>query len=433
MLPTTRRANTPAGSPAWRAACLLVLATAGLAVAGSAQAQAPDRDAMIQELVRQIQLRDAVIQDLQRRVGSLEQRVGAPPPAAVSVPVRPEEPAPAAVRVQAPPPQPPAPQPQTTAEAAPPADRPAAPGTVEVDEEAAERALDRTLTDVGALLLPAGRMEIAPSISYTRRETQSTANTFVTVGGDLVAVAQDVRVDRDEVRPTVDLRIGLPWDTQFEVGIPGAFVNQKAVAGAQDPLLVRTSESNSGIGFGDVTVGLAKTLLREDGWIPDAVLRVTYDTATGQQIQNGVIMPGTPGLHDIRASLSLTKRQDPLAFVAGFSYGHTFAGDFDFGGQVGKQELKPGDQYTLNVGAILAASPETSLQFAFQQSFQNSQKIAGVKIDDSNTSSGILSVGASMILGRGVLLSASAGVGLGRDAPDYFFALSVPVRFNTPF
>ncbi len=407
---------------------MLALA-AGLMAAGPALAQAPDRDAMIQELVRQIQLRDAVIQDLQRRVGSLEQRVGAPPPAAVSVPVRPEP-----AQASAPPPQPPAaPTPQTTASAPPPAARPAAPGTVEVDEEAAERALDRTLTDVGALLLPAGRMEIAPSLTYTRRESQSLTNTgFAGVAPDTFFVAQDVTADRDEVRAAVDVRVGLPWDTQFELGIPGAFANQKVVL-SPAPFLPRTSDSNSGIGFGDVTVGLAKTLLREDGWVPDAVLRVTYDTATGQQNQNGVIMPGTPGLHDIRTSLSFTKRQDPLAFVAGFSYTHTFEGDFDFGGPLGTQKLQPGDQYTLNVGAVLAASPETSLQLAFQQTFQTSQKLAGITIADSNSSSGLLSVGASMILGPGVLLSASGGVGLGRGAPDYFFALSVPVRFNTPF
>ena len=407
---------------------MLALA-AGLMAAGPALAQAPDRDAMIQELVRQIQLRDAVIQDLQRRVGSLEQRVGAPPPAAVSVPVRPE-PAQAAA---APPAQAPAPQttPQTTASAQPPADRPAAPGTVVVDEEAAERALDRTLTDVGALLLPAGRMEIAPSITYTRRESQFVRTSDLFAPG--IPFAEDVRVDRDEFRAAVDVRVGLPWDTQFELGIPGSFASQKtarnlSVQIGSDVFEGRASDSSTGIGFGDVTVGLAKTLLREDGWIPDAVLRVTYSSPTGQQVQNGVIMPGTPGLHGIRSSLALTKRQDPLAFVAGFSYGHTFSGDF-----AGIPSFRLGDEYTLNVGAILAASPETSLQFAFQQTFQNNQKIAGVTIDDSFDSSGILSVGASMILGRGVLLSASGGVGLGRGAPDYFFALSVPVRFNTPF
>jgi hypothetical protein len=46
----------------------------------------------------------------------------------------------------------------------------AAPGQFEVDEEAAERALERTLVVTGALLLPFGKAEIQPRFAYIRSE-----------------------------------------------------------------------------------------------------------------------------------------------------------------------------------------------------------------------------------------------------------------------
>jgi len=44
-----------------------------------------------------------------------------------------------------------------------------APGQIEVEEEDVERALERTLVQAGALLLPFGSVEVEPSFSYTRR------------------------------------------------------------------------------------------------------------------------------------------------------------------------------------------------------------------------------------------------------------------------
>ncbi len=44
------------------------------------------------------------------------------------------------------------------------------PGRIDVTREEAERALDRSLVEVGAILLDSGRLEVAPSLRYGRRE-----------------------------------------------------------------------------------------------------------------------------------------------------------------------------------------------------------------------------------------------------------------------
>ena len=68
-------------------------------------------------------------------------------------------------------------EPSTQAEEAPAAASgaaPAAPGQFEVDEEAAERALERTLVVTGALLLPFGQADIQPSFTYIRSQAGGT-------------------------------------------------------------------------------------------------------------------------------------------------------------------------------------------------------------------------------------------------------------------
>jgi hypothetical protein len=42
-------------------------------------------------------------------------------------------------------------------------------------------------------------------------------------------------------------------------------------------------------------------------------------------------------------------------------------------------------------------------------------------------------IGASSILGQGILLDVSSGIGLTNDAPDYFVQIAIPIRFNLPF
>jgi hypothetical protein len=69
--------------------------------------------------------------------------------------------------------------------------------------------------------------------------------------------------------------------------------------------------SDTGHALGDFSVGLAKTVLRERNWLPDVVLRVNWDTGTGDDDNNDVVLDG--GFQDLIRSISLTKRQDPLA------------------------------------------------------------------------------------------------------------------------
>lgn len=356
---------------------------------GGAQAQ----DARVQELERNLKERDKVIAELLDRVEALERRVGVRRPAADTgkAPERDFASGTEGNRTVGP-------------------ER--APGAVMVEEGAAERALERSLTRAGALLLPPGVLEFEPSFTYARHE--DAAPRFVESAG--VVFAGETKRNTDSITADLALRMGLPRDSQLELGFPYQWRKVDSVTSVG--FSPTGSSSQTGSGLGDLRVGLATTLLREGLWSPDLVGRITWDTDTGGRDDNGVSLGG--GFHELGASLTATKRQDPVAFVGGLSYEHTFE----------KVQIRPGPTISANFGSFIALSPETSLSFRFVGAYQKETEFFGRKVGGSDRTLGILLVGGSTLLARGTLLNLSAGIGLTDDADDFSITLSLPIRFS---
>jgi Putative MetA-pathway of phenol degradation len=397
------------------AALAAPFAMVGLVVAEPETEQGgSDPQPTIKELMRRLEERDALIVDLQRRVGELERQsattadrappVNQPPVAAQPVPSAP----PVASSAEQ--------EPSTQAEA--PAVEggaaPAVPGQFEVDEEAAERALDRTLVLTGALLLPFGQADIEPSFTYIRNQEE--APTFFVAQGTQFIASQEDR--RNIFNGDLFLRFGLPFDSQLEVDIPYRYVEQRVVT--EVGFGARAETESHGSGFGDLSVGLAKGLLHERNWWPDLIGRVTWDTDSGETSDDGFALGS--GFNELQGSLTMTKRQDPLVFIGSASYGTTFE----------KDDINPGDQLGFSVGALLAASPETSLRVVLNQTFVNELEVGDRAIGGSDQVFGTLNFGASSIVGRGRFLDLTAGIGLTDEAPDYSVGISVSFRIDVP-
>lgn len=290
---------------------------------------------------------------------------------------------------------------------------PAAPGEFEVGEEVADRALERTLVEQGALLLPFGVAEIQPNFSYTRREVDRVFELQRDTRREVLVFTE---LQRDEFETSLTTRLGLPFDSQLDVNFPYQYVDQSEVS----RLAAGFEDARSGSGFGDIRVSLGKTLLREGRSWPDLVARAFWDTATGKSSDDGVSL--NDDFNEIGGSLTALKRQDPLAFVGSVSYEHTFEND----------DIRPGDELGFSIGAFLAASPETSLSFLLNQSFADDLRIGGKVINGTDATTSTLSIGVASLLGRGVLVAISVAIGLTEDAPDYAVQLSVPIRFDLP-
>ena len=138
-------------------------------------AQQVTEGASVNQLMEKLQERDKVIADLQRRVQQLEQRVGGVPQASESTKAA-QLPAAPSDKVVAGQPARQAPANEAAKETPPvaAAQGKTGAGSFVVDEEAAERALERTLVQTGALLLPFGLAEIQPYVNYAHFENVPT-------------------------------------------------------------------------------------------------------------------------------------------------------------------------------------------------------------------------------------------------------------------
>jgi hypothetical protein len=388
----------------------------GAALPGSIAARAQTVGPTIEQLQKAIQQRDAVIRSLVRRVENLERQMGIADSASPSPAVAMTRHAPRSRSAAAPPqaevaalePEEPSERPAVPAKrSAGPTQQaratPPAPGQFEVSEDDAERALERTLTATGNLLVPSGFAEVEPLFGYTRRETPN-----------LVLFNQN----RNEFTWALDTRLGLPWESQFEIALPYNLVNQQLtnvfVAPPQQVF------DRSGNAIGDLTVGLAKTFVHESGWIPDLLGRITYEAPTGPLSVNQV--PMLSGQSKLSFAGTALKRQDPLVFTGTAGYTKAFQAN----------HVNPGDQVNFQAGAFLATSPETTLRTVLQQNFLQNTTVDNVTFKGSNSAQSILTFGASSILGRGILADLQVGIGLTNSAPKYSVILSSTYRFGVP-
>lgn len=359
-----------------------------------ARASASDNDARVKELQQRIELLEQKLNALLQAVGA--QTATAAPPnagtAARSAPVAPSAPAVAAAPAQ-----------RGNASAA----RSPAPGSFEVDEAAAQRALERTLTQTGALLLPTAAIELTPSFNYARTES---ALGLVSAGSPPTVGLANQR--QNELSPRLDLRVGMPMATQFEASLPYNYVRSRQVSD------FGTASSDTGAGIGDLTLGVAKTLMQESGWKPDLIGRVSYNFGSGKRNDGDIGLNG--GFRQLSAELVALKRQDPLAFTASIGYGKVFEED----------SIRPGDLATFSLGALLAASPATSLQLGFTQVHRKEQEFNGARLRGSDQTYGVLNLGASSVLSRDVTLVTQFGIGLGEDAPEYTISVALPILFR---
>jgi hypothetical protein len=284
---------------------------------------------------------------------------------------------------------------------------------LEVDEQAAQRALERTLVQGGALLLPTWQMEFGPSFSYSLNQFDFPA--LIPDGGEVLLGSTEV--ERTVFTTNLDVRIGLPFDSQFELGLPYQWADDETrtrILGAP----FGQTENRSGDGVGSLRVGLAKTFMRERGWRPDVVGRVTWDTGSGDRTDNDIFLGG--GFESVSASLTFIKRSDPMVFLGSVSY-QTFEEDDD---------VEPGDQFAFSVGTALAVSPSSSLFATISNQFLAETEFNNDKIDGTDITAVALNLGASTIVARGILLNLTTGIGISEDAPDYSIGLSGSVRTN---
>ena len=376
-----------------------IIALALLFVATPSQVHAQAVSATAEDLRAQLVERDAAIIELQRSVAELRQRVAV-----------------LEKRLQADSPQPPVqPRPEdsgskpTVAEPETTSGR-SDPSRLSVDLVAAERALERTLVEAGALLLPRGAFDLTPSLSFAVSDFEVATIVDGAAEGELGIL----RVDQTVTSLGLTARVGLPFDSQLELGLPYQSITEESALSVLSGPISRTKET--GRGSGDLRIGISKTLVRENGFVPDVVGRLTWNTGQGTESDNGIFLGG--GVPSLSGSLSFVKRKDPLALFLSLDYQDSRRQD----------GVKPGDAFGISLGTGLAVSPASSLFGSINHRSISEIEIGGETVAGSDLDVTSLTIGFSTILSRGTLLNLYSEVGMSDDAPDYSIGFSIPMR-----
>jgi hypothetical protein len=370
---------------------LVCVAACILAVSSPATAQPLSRE----DLLAALKQRDEVISDLTKRVEALEReraaaRGTAPPPAVAPAPAPP---------------------------AAPPVAAPPAQGGAKLQDEAALEALSRTLVQKGGLVLRPWSVEVAPSVAYSHSQLQGLALVDTPEGIPTVA---DQQLHNDGVRAVAVGRLGLPWDSQVELQVPYVWERQSRALGNGQHAV------NTGSGLGDVSVQLSHQLLHEKDWRPDLVGAIAWRFDTGRdpfRIAVPSVATGA-GTSQLAVRFTAVKSTDPIVFYSTIAYAHDWPVDESFG------KVSLGDTYRLDLGGILSVNPATSLVFGLTQDFRGKTQVDGTSLPGSDTVASTLQLGVDRVLFRNVLVDISLGVGLTRDAPDYVFQITTPIRLR---
>ena len=153
------------------------------------------------------------------------------------------------------------------------------------------------------------------------------------------------------------------------------------------------------------------------------IARLSWNADNGGRNQQEGSQGIGSGHNELSGSLTVTKRQDPLIFTGNIRYEYAEE----------KHNTQPGQGIGLTIGTILAASPETSIRFALNQTFVSETKVNNQNIIGSDQVISSFSLGASSVIDRGNFLNVSVEMGLTEEATDYSLNIAYIKRFSGVF
>ena len=284
------------------------------------------------------------------------------------------------------------------------------------DDDGALQALSRGLIERGVLLLPRGSIELSPGISYSHSQKQGLVLVDTPQG---ISTVSDQRLRDDGLEFVAAGRLGLPWHSQLQLRVPFDWKREASSLGDG------TEISHHAADIGDVELELSHQLLTEKRARPALIGAVSWRFPTGRdpfRDQVTSIASGN-GTHQVTARVTALKTIDPLVVFTTLAYSANLNRKESFG------RVHSGDTINWQLGALLALSPDSSLNLGFAQQFKRRTSVDDVAIKGSDGVAAVVQVGLDQVLSAHTLLDVSLGLGVTRDAPDYQMLISMPFRF----
>lgn len=210
--------------------------------------------------------------------------------------------------------------------------------------------------------------------------------------------------------------------------VPAYYSDRQTLAGANSVEEEVTS-------FGDVTLGLSKTLWDQTADYPGAAVSTTVYFPTGSSpyvFGDDYVVGSNPtdlfrnylstGVWAVGGNLQFFKTVDPLILFAGG--GLTYA----FSKEIEGHEVQPLPAVSLNAGFSFALSEKTTLAASVNYLFSDGLRVDGADIERSEEE---LATGQLLLVqrvGTGLYLEPSVTIGLTDGSQDVSFGLAIRKR-----
>ncbi|MDX2481030.1 MAG: hypothetical protein QNK24_11935 [Desulfuromusa sp.] len=285
-----------------------------------------------------------------------------------------------------------------------------------------QKAFEQRLVKEGGMLLAPYEFIYEPSFSYGHSSYDNIVVDGFTifpilVVGDIVSE----RVRRDIVTNQHAFRLGLPWDTQIDLAVPLGYERERS--SREDG--TNTSKNTSGLG--DISLSLSYQLIKSNDFWPDTVVGLSWKPTTGDdpyRITTADNLALGSGFETWGASITSMTMTDPAVLFGGFSTSYSRGDEKTIG------YVQPGESYGLSLGIALALNFDTSISFNYQYRYNREIEIEHKKIDGSDLTTSIFSIGMSKALSDFYAVDIDLGMGLTQDSTDFQFTVSFPFRFS---
>ncbi len=288
----------------------------------------------------------------------------------------------------------------------------------------------------GGVLLPKGKLEIAPSFEYNRISATTVAiQGFSIVPALNIGLFDISQVNRDVAIGAVSARMGLTNRIEVDAKIPYVYGRQTTTGrqvgvGASD----NTTTNLSGGGLGDIEVGAHYQINKgENGW-PYFIANLRYKSTTGNgpfesppdSFGRQTELATGSGFAALQPSVTMIYPSDPVVFYSNWGYVYNMANSYPSYG-----DIDPGDAVTSSFGMSLAINDATSMSFGYSHTMVfrttlNNQPLSGSR----ELQVGSLDLGYSYALDDWISLNMSVSAGLTSDAPDERLIMRLPMSFN---
>lgn len=266
----------------------------------------------------------------------------------------------------------------------------------------------------GGVLLPKGRWQVEPSVSYSHVSRNKVALSGFSVF-DVIFIGEirSDEIQRDILTPAVNVRYGMGNNLQSEVRLPMQFQREESISGPiDDPKL----ESDSRFGLSDLEAGLFYQFAHETATAPSMIANFKLKVPTGSSALGS-------GSWGTKAGLIMVKSSDPVALFSNMAY------SINFPATINGIDSNPGNSFEYSLGMAYALNYNLALNAGFEQIFigqstTNDEPVIGSRLTVAN-----LKAGLTWSLSKQLALDFSIGAGLTEDSPDLSLTVSVPYTF----